>query len=183
MANLLWRFGYRFGNDNNFRLAVFWGIGLVHLIFNLVVFGFGPAIEYPLAEESQRFYNRIYHGRYMTDWELNPPWWLSEAGRALWARLRGWSWTTWVVMFVLNTIYIPISRRDEFSRVWRAAVRSIRERRGSPATGSAPPTAPAAGVGAATAGAVTRGILGELWASAREILTAAAAIMFTHQRR
>lgn len=185
MIDFLWRFGYRFGNDNNFRLAVLWGFALAHLIFNLVVFGFGLATDFfPIPEEVQRYNNLEFRGRFATDRELNPPSWFGETTGSLWGQLRWWSWTALAVMFVVNVVYIPIAFRDELSRAWRFAARAFRERRGSPATAGTPATAPAAPAGGATAGGgVARGIFSEFYVVAREIMGATLANLFTHRGR
>ncbi len=184
MADFLWRFGYRLGNDNNFRLKALWVFVLALLLLNLTFFGFGPATDFfPIAEEVQRYNNLEFRGRFATDRELNPPWWFWEAAGSLWAQLRWWSWAVWGVLFVVSVIYIPVSRFDEFGRAWRAGVRWVRERRGSPATGGAPPATPATGRTAAGAGEIVHGLFGQFWVTLREILGATIANLITHRGR
>lgn len=179
----------RFRASNNFQLGVFWAFGLLHLLFNLVVFGFGPAFEFGRSAEEQRYYNAFLSGRFATDaelvpWILRPFGWLADIFGELWGWLRWASWSLWVLLLILNVIYIPIAFRDEVSRAWRSALRSVRERRGSPASSSASPTPP---VGAPTGGPTPTGFLGPSIMGSlvflREVIGATVANILTHPPR
>lgn len=176
LTNLVWRFGYRFGNDNNFRLAVLWGLGVAHLIFNLTVFGFGPAAEFPASDTVQRYNNLEFHGRFVTDRELG-----TFVPGDRWGGVRRVFWGAWGVMFVANVIYIWIASRDERSRAWRAGVRAVRERRGS--TSPAEARTPQAPAGQPPAPAAPQGGIArsEAWVIAREIMGATIANILTHR--
>ena len=171
----IYRLVRKLKKSNNFRLAVFWLIGLAHLIFNLAVFGFGPAVEFPAPETIQRYNNLEFRGRFATDRELGT---IAPSDR--WGGFRRVSWGIWGVMFIGNLIYIPVAFRDEVGRAFRAAARAVRERRGS-----APPVeprTPQAPGGQPQAGATTRGIArSEAWVIAREIMGATIANILTHR--
>ncbi|MBI4132530.1 MAG: hypothetical protein HY473_00315 [Candidatus Sungbacteria bacterium] len=173
------RFVNRFRADNNFRLRVFWALGLAHLVFNLVVFGFGPAIEFPVSETVQRYRNLQFHGEFVTDRELQWLPWVGELFAWTWGSLRWISWTLWVVMLIVNLVYIPIAFRDEMSRAWRFGVRSVREKRGSvaaPTAGAPAAATPSAGI---QAGLMAAGFK-ESFNFLREVLGATVANLFTH---
>ena len=177
----------RFRASNNFRLITFWAIGLAHLIFNLVVFGFGSGLEFGRSEEAQRYYNAFFDGRFATDaelvpWILRPFGWLAGLLSWVWGWLRWASWTLWVLMFIVNIIYIPIAFRDEFSRGWRAGMRSVRERRGS--SGAAATSPPPGGGGTAPPGQPQPGpggFLRELREFFREVAGASLSNLFFHR--
>jgi hypothetical protein len=141
MLRFLSRWYIALRTNNNVRLATFWLITGLWLLFNLSVFGIGPAPRPVVGEIAQRYYNEYYLGRFATDAELNP---IATFFGGLWGILRAGSWLFWFFWFIWSVIYIPIAFSDEIGRLWQASVRRIRERRFAEETANLPPLRPVA---------------------------------------
>lgn len=102
--------------NNNFRLALLWLLIVGHLTFNLFFMGFNPrTVESSVSETQQRYYNEYFHGKYVTDQELNPP----PSGFMVW--FRSFSWKLWLIELIAGIIYFPIALREEVGRAWQHA--------------------------------------------------------------
>ncbi len=120
-------FKFAFRTNNNVRLAVLWLATGILFLFNLFVFGVGPAAKSPIGETAQKYYNLYYHGELLTDVELNP---IFSSFGGLWEMIRSGAWWLWLLLFLGSVVYFPIALRDEVSRAWEVAWRKARERRG-----------------------------------------------------
>ncbi len=109
-------FAARLRTSNNFRLELLWLLIVGHLVFNLFFVGFNPRpIESSVSETQQRYYNEYFHGKYITDQELNPP----PSGFVVW--FRSFSWRLWLIELIAGIIYFPIALREEVGRAWQHA--------------------------------------------------------------
>ena len=133
MERFLWRLGSRFGSNNNMWLLLIWGLTFFHLVFNLIVFGFGyipPDIE---PEKTSVFVS--FKEKTIASWYLR--FWNSGFMIFLWAWFSYLSWTLWLFLFIASILSF-VFLFDEISRAWGFAVEMVRERREGKIRGPAP---------------------------------------------
>ncbi len=138
MRNLAYWFISRFIASNNFRLAVLWITILIHLLFNIFVFGMVETKQFSnFSETRQQLYNHSFHKKFATNRELYPFNYCLHG-------LRTTSWEIWFILLAAGIIYFPIALREEVGRAWAVA----RERTSAwkdmpdPVTGPTGQTAP-----------------------------------------
>mgnify|MGYP001559229713 CR=1 FL=1 len=136
MRRWTWRFIIAFRTNNNVRLAVFWIATVILLLFNLVLFGVGPAVQPQpsLGEAIQKYHPAYYFVRYGSPPELSGFFLFN-----LRETIRPFAWWLWFILFLWSVIYIPIAFRDEVARTWESAWRKARESRGGEEEANLPP--------------------------------------------
>ena len=175
MKRAIYRLVYRLRADNNARCMALWALTIGLLFVNLIVFGFGPVLEFGQPDEYQRAANYINLGRDATDSELAGL--LGSISSFFgWstAWLRWGSWTFWGILLFTTLAYTPIAFRDEVGRGLLRVAEVMRERRedkkrtvgvpkGQPATPPAPTSGGVLPAGPTVAGAPVQTTYGRLF--------------------
>lgn len=136
------RFGFGLASNNNYRAGMFWLLTLFLLIFNLLVVGFGPAIEPrwdTLDSVQQEYLTAMYEAK-----GLEPPLIARTFSATAGHTLRWIFWGGFFLILFWSAFYTVWASRDEISRARREVARHFRERTGSIAEGPQPAPSQAA---------------------------------------
>lgn len=133
------RWVWRLRHNNNWRMALGLTLTMSWFCFNVFVFGIctgdsGTAewLRYQGMSEADRFFYETWHLRDGIPLPTDP----STAGYQ-WEWWCSWSWWSWFWFTLVNTIYVPVSLWDEFSRAWYRARKTVLERREGVSRGDA----------------------------------------------
>ena len=128
---LLGRWWWRLWHNNNWRLLAAWVVVVVWFCVNIFVFGVGIGsdtsaewLRYQSMSDAEKFFYESWHRRDGMPLPTSP-----AAVDQFFGWLGLWSWWLWFWWLFSSVVYIPIALRDELSRAWYRARKTVLERR------------------------------------------------------